>query len=135
MLAPSGLALVRGVPMLAALPPPVQERLAHVLVPVTVPAGEIVVREGETGDRFWIIEEGQALVSIDGQPVRQLGPGDSFGEIALLRDVPRTATVQAGDEDLVLRGLDRDEFLPAVTGHGEAHEVADAVVDRWLSLG
>ena len=135
VLAPTGLALVRGVPMLAALPPPVQERLAHVLVPITVPAGEIVVREGETGDRFWIIEDGQALVSIDGQPVRQLGPGDSFGEIALLRDVPRTATVQAGDEDLVLRGLDRDEFLPAVTGHGEAHEVADAVVERWLSLG
>jgi MFS family permease len=134
-LAPSGLGLVRGVPMLAVLPPPVQERLAHVLVPVTVPAGEVAVGEGERADRFWIIERGDALVSIGGEPVRQLGPGDSFGEIALLRDVPRTATVQAGDEDLVLRGLDRDEFLPAVTGHGEANEVADAVVERWLALG
>jgi MFS family permease len=134
-LAPSGLGLVRGVPMLAVLPPPVQERLAHVLVPVTVPAGEVAVGEGERADRFWIIERGDALVSIDGETVRRLGPGDSFGEIALLRDVPRTATVQAGDEDLVLRGLDRDEFLPAVTGHGEANEVADAVVERWLALG
>ena len=134
-LAPAGLALVRGVPLLAALPPPVQERLAHVLVPATVPAGEVVVREGDRGDRFWIIERGEALVTIDGAAVRRLGVGDSFGEIALLRDVPRTATVQAGDEDLVLQGLDRDEFLPAVTGHGEASEVADAVVERWLALG
>ncbi len=134
-LAPAGLALVRGVPLLAVLPPPVQERLAHVLVPSTVPAGEVVFREGDRGDRFWIIERGDAIVSIDGEAVRQLRAGDSFGEIALLRDVPRTATIQAGDGDLVLQGLDRDEFLPAVTGHGEASEVADAVVERWLALG
>ena len=134
-LAPAGLELVRGVPLLAVLPPPVQERLAHVLVPATFAAGEVVIREGDRGDRFWIIERGEAVVSIAGETVRQLGAGDSFGEIALLRDVPRTATVQAGDEDLVLQGLDRDEFLPAVTGHGEASEVADAVVERWLALG
>jgi MFS family permease len=134
-LAPSGLALVRGVPMLAVLPPPVQERLAHVLVPVTVPPAGVVMREGELADRFWIIERGEAIVSRDGETLRRLGAGDSFGEIALLRDVPRTATVEAGDEDLVLRGLDRDEFIPAVTGHGEAHAVADAVVERWLALG
>jgi len=134
-LAPAGLDLVRGVPLLAVLPPPVQERLAHVLVPATFAAGEVVIREGDRGDRFWIIERGEAVVSIAGETVRQLGAGDSFGEIALLRDVPRTATVQAGDEDLVLQGLDRDEFLPAVTGHGEASEVADAVVERWLALG
>ena len=134
-LAPAGLALVRGVPLLTVLPPPVQERLAHVLVPSIVPAGEVVFREGDRGDRFWIIERGDAIVSIDGEAVRLLRAGDSFGEIALLRDVPRTATIQAGDGDLVLQGLDRDEFLPAVTGHGEASEVADAVVERWLALG
>ena len=73
---------------------------------------------------------------VAGRHVRQLGPGDSFGEIALLRDVPRTATVCAADDtELVLQGLERDDFLPAVTGQGDAAEVADAVVERWLSLG
>ena len=120
--------------MLAVLPPPVQERLAHVLVPV-VPAGEVVIREGDRADRFWIIERGDAFVSIDGEGVRTSARETRSGRSPCSATVPRTATVRAGDEDLVLRGLDRDEFIPAVTGHGEAHEVADAVVERWLSLG
>ena len=132
-LAPAGLPLMRGVPMLAVLPAPVLERLAHVLVPATLPAGSRVFQEGDPADRFWIIERGHALVSIDGEHVRRLGPGDGFGEIALLRDVPRTATIDAADEELVLQGLDRDDFIAAVTGHGEAHEVADATIDRWLT--
>ncbi len=98
---------------------------------VTVPAGTTVVEEGEPGDRFWVIERGRATVSIGGRHVRELGPGDSFGEIALLRDIPRTATVRAAEE-LVLQGLDRSVFIPAVTGHGESSEVADAQIERWL---
>ncbi len=135
VLAPPGLALLRGVPMLAILPPPVIERLAHVLVPLEVPPNGVVFGEGDPGDRFWVIEGGEARVSIGERSVRTLGPGDSFGEIALLRDVPRTATVTAGESGLALRGLERDDFLAAVTGHGETREVADAVVDRWLALG
>ena len=135
VLAPPGLALARNVPMLGVLPPPVLERIAHQLVTVTVPAGTVVFREGDPGDRFWIIQRGTAIVSIGGVDRRELGPGDSFGEIAVLRDVPRTATVCAGDEALVLAGLDRNDFLTAVTGSGESREVADALVDRWLALG
>ena len=92
-LAPPGVALLRQVPTLAVLPASVLERLAGALVSTTVPAGAAVVEEGEPGDRFWVIERGRASVSIGGRHVRELGPGDSFGEIALLRDVPRTATV------------------------------------------
>jgi MFS family permease len=136
VLAPPELELLqRRVPTFAVLPPPELERLAQTLVSMTVPPGTAVVREGDRGDRFWIIERGTAVVSVGGHEVRELGPGDTFGEIALLRDVPRTATVQAGPEPLALKGVDRDDFIPAVTGHGEAHEIADGVVERWLALG
>ncbi len=134
VLAPPGLALLRKVPMLAALPAPSLERLAHSLVAMSVPGGQPVFLEGDRGDRFWVIERGTAEVSVKGEHVRDLGPGDSFGEIALLRDVPRTASVIAGPDGLELRGLDRGDFIPAVTGHGESAQVADAVVERLLAF-
>ena len=132
-LAPRGLALLGQVPMLAVLSPVARERLALRLVPSTVPAGAIVFEQGDPGDRFWMIERGIAAVSINGEHVRDLGPGDSFGEIALLRNVPRTATVSAVD-DLVMQGIERGDFLVAVTGHGESNELAESVVERWLAL-
>ena len=95
-------------------------------------ASDAVVREGEAGDRFFVVDSGELEVTVDGKPVRKLGPGDHFGEIALLRDVPRTATVTAvGDVDLY--ALERDEFIAAVTGHAPSIEAADAVVSQRLA--
>jgi MFS family permease len=127
-LAPEGLPLLRGVPFLAALPERVLERLARSLVPVEVAAGRTVFAQGEAGDRFYVIERGE--VEILG---RRFGPGEAFGEIALLRDVPRTATVTAVT-DVALQALERDVFIPAVTGHGEAEESAERVIVSRLAV-
>jgi MFS family permease len=118
-LAPPGIERLRAIPMLAVLPDHTLERMARTSVEVRVPAGAVVFGEGDAGDRFFIIESGTADVTIRGQLVASLTAGDSFGEIALLRDVPRTATV-AATSDLSLRAIDRRHFLPAVTGHTEA---------------
>lgn len=133
-LAPVGRDLLDGVPMLAALPTPVLERLARRLEPLGVASGAVVFSQGDAGDRYWLIKDGTVTVSIDGVETTQLGPGDGFGEIALLRDVPRTATITA-TSDLELLGLDRDDFIPAVTGHGEASERAELMINQMLSLG
>jgi predicted MFS family arabinose efflux permease len=107
----------RGVPLFAGQPPLVLERLALELVSLAVRPGEVVVTRGEAGDRFYIVEEG--TLRVDGPGGRahvDLGPGDWFGEVALLDDVPRTATVRAVS-DARLFALDRDHFLGAVTAH------------------
>jgi MFS family permease len=130
-LAPTKLALISGNEILAPLTEAVQEELARSLIQVKVPAGETVVEEGMPGDRFYLIETGVAEVRARGLVVNRLGPGDSFGEIALLRDVPRQATVLAA-EDLVLYALEREVFLDAVTGHNEANRLANVVVSRFL---
>jgi MFS family permease len=119
--------LLRGVPFLAQLPTPTLEHLAKALIPVSVPAGQPVFEEGDPGDRFYLIAAGEVSVTRGGRLVRQLGPGKAFGEIALLRDIPRTATVTALT-DLELYALEREEFLAAVTGHTQSREAADALV-------
>jgi MFS family permease len=110
---------------------PALEELASRLVPVAVTAGSHIIRQGDPGDRFYVIEEGKADVLIDGRFVRTLVPGEYFGEIALLRDVPRTATVTAST-DLALRALERDDFIAAVTGHAPSARAAGAVVSARL---
>ena len=124
--APEATSLLRRVPMLAALPEPVLERLAREAVPAAYAAGVPIIREGETGDCFYVVRSG--TVSILG---RSFGPGDGFGEIALLRDVPRTATAMAVT-DVELVALARDPFIAAVTGHAPTAAAADSVVSARL---
>jgi MFS family permease len=110
------LTLLRSLPLFAPLSAPVKEHLASRLVPVDVAVGTKIVRQGDPGDRFYIVRDGEVAVSKDGRPVASLGQGDFFGEIALLRDVPRTATVTTRTS-VRLYALERDDFLEAVTGH------------------
>jgi MFS family permease len=123
--------LVDGVPMLAPLSIAVKEQLASRLTPVSVAAREQIIRAGERGDRFYILASGTLEVDNGGGRSVLRAP-DSFGEIALLRDVPRTATVTAAT-DSNLYALVRDDFLAAVTGHRVAHAAGQAVVDARLA--
>jgi MFS family permease len=126
------LALLRSMPLFKPLPASTIDQLASSLIPVRADAGTEIIHEGDHGDRFYVIESGEVDVSAGGKRVGTLGPGDHFGEIALLRDVPRTATVTAKGPVSVY-ALERDEFLSAVTGHPASAEAADAVVASRLA--
>jgi MFS family permease len=125
-------ALLRAHPIFRPLAEGTIEQLARALVPVAAAPGEAVVRQGESGDRVYLVVSGELAVDVDGRPGGRLGPGDVFGEIALLRDVPRTATVQAETAGELLT-LARDEFLSAVTGHPTSAAEADIVVATRLA--
>ena len=127
-----GLELLRGIALFRPLPPATIEQLAANLIPVHAAAGTEIVRQGAIGDRFYIVARGELDVTVDGRPGEPLLAGDHFGEIALLHDVPRTATVRART-DVELLALDRDEFIGAVTGHPESAEAAHAVVAARLA--
>jgi MFS family permease len=129
--APPELELLQGVPIFAALHGPALERLAAHLVPVHAKAGSEVIRQGDRGDRFYVVGEGELEVLVDGRPTRTVLRGDFFGEIALLRDIPRTATVRALT-DVSLHALERDDFLAAVTEHPPSARAADAVIGARL---
>ena len=128
------LELLRRIEIFAHLPEPVLERLAAGATPISAPAGQIVVSRGEAGRHFYVIAAGRAAVELEGGATRELEPGDFFGEIALLRDVPRTATVRAV-EPLELYAVERDEFLAAVTGHAPTLAAAENVVSSRLPAG
>lgn len=128
------LELLRRIEIFAHLPEPVLERLASGATAVSAAAEQVVVSRGETGRHFYVIAAGRAAVDLDDGGTRELGPGDFFGEIALLRDVPRTATVRAV-EPLQLYAVERDAFLAAVTGHAPTLAAAENVVSSRLPTG
>jgi MFS family permease len=119
-------------PMFAPLPLAVTELLAAETEPRHFPAGTVVIREGEPGDHFHLIIEGSATVSVHGAPRPSLHRGDCFGEIALLRDTPRTATVTA-EQPLRTLALGREQFLTAVTGNSASKTAADELAAQRLS--
>ena len=128
------LALLRRVSFFRPMPFAIVEHLASELQPATYEPGDVIIREGEPGERFYVIAEGRTCASKDGKQLREMGAGDSFGEIALLRRVPRTATVTAISH-LEARILAREEFLAAVTGNPESAESAEEVVSTRLQAG
>lgn len=128
---PREIALLRGIPMFAPLSAPVIEALAAALRPERVPAGAPIIRQGEPGDRYYVIADGTVAVEIDDRHVHDQGPGEGFGEIALLRNVPRTASVTAGS-DVQLLTLAREPFLAALTGLPASRLVAERIVQERL---
>jgi MFS family permease len=127
------LSLLSAVPLFQPLSVAAKEHLASRLGARSVPAGGTIVSEGEPGDYFYIVVEGHADVTIQGAHVRSQGPGDSFGEIALLRDVPRTATVTAR-EPMELCTIQREDFLAVVTGHPAVRIAGEAVARERLAM-
>jgi MFS family permease len=134
VIAEEPLKLLRRIAIFAQLPEPVLEGLAAGATAISVAADGVVVSRGEVGNHFYAIAAGKAVVERDDGTTRELGPGDFFGEIALLRDVPRTATVRAL-EPLRLFAVEREEFLTAVTGHGPTLATAENVVVTRLPAG
>jgi hypothetical protein len=123
------IALLRALPLFSELPAPAVEGLAAALTPAELPAGAVLIRQGEPGDAYYAIAAGQLDVVQDGRLVRRCGRGEGVGEIALLRAVPRTASVVAHTPATVYR-LAREPFLTAILGHAatqrQAHSMADA---------
>jgi hypothetical protein len=126
--------LLQASPIFGPLPEPTLEGLAEALHELTVQPGEAVVTQGEPGDLFYLVRSGTLDVELDGKVTQTLGPGDSFGEIALLRNVPRTATVRVRTE-AQLYSLERRVFLAAVTGFAPSLSAAEAVIGMRLGPG
>ena len=118
------LRLLLDVPLLSVLPPRVVERLALEARRVEAQPWEAVVSEGDLGNQFFVIDQGRVKVSKEDRHLRDLGPGDWFGELALLRDIPRTATVTA-ETAVAMWAVERDSFLAAVGAATRSREVAD----------
>ncbi|HET6167801.1 MAG TPA: cyclic nucleotide-binding domain-containing protein [Marmoricola sp.] len=129
---PPEAALLRTVSVFAPLPLMVIEQLALAAEARSFTDGEVVTREGDRGSTFYVVTEGSAAVSVGGEPRPALGPGEGFGEIALLHDVPRTATVTAAGPLQVL-GIARETFLGAITDNQLSAEQAHALAGQRLT--
>ena len=125
------MAVLRATPLFAALPGPALETVAREARRVAVAPGDVVVRQGDVGAEYFAVVSGSLLVSIDGAPQAELRRGDGFGELALIRDIPRSATVAASTASVLL-AVDRDPFLTAVTGHARTRERASSIAAAHL---
>lgn len=133
ILRPREVDLLRQVRFLSVLPAYELERLARNADWLEVSAGEQVIRQGEAGELFYVIDEGSFQASVDGVArASTMTAGGSFGEIALLHAVPRTATVTAQTNGRLLT-LSKDEFLAVVTGSVDGRAIADEVSDGYLA--
>jgi len=122
--------LIRGVPLFAGTDEMFLDRLAEEFNPRTYGPGELIAEEGQRGRTFFVIESGEAAVLVHGNEVRKLGPGDSFGEMALVDKTARSATVRADTE---IRGyqLPVFSFRPIVESHPEvAWALLEALAQR-----
>ena len=128
------IALLRSLPLFAELPAPALEGLAAALRLVQLSAGAVLLRQGDPGDAYYAIAAGELDAVQDGQSLGRFGRGEGVGEIALLRAVPRTATVIAHTAATVYQ-LDRDLFLTAVLGHAPTRRQADRIAAARLATG
>jgi MFS family permease len=131
---PNTIGLLRNTAIFAPLGPMALERAARKLQPVKVPADTVLMREGDPGDRFYVIVEGAVEISAGGAVLSRLGPGDYLGEIALLRDVPRTATATATTPSSLV-AMERNAFLAVMTSSATSRGLADDEIDRRLATG
>jgi predicted MFS family arabinose efflux permease len=129
---PEALALLRQLPIFAPLSAPSIERILAELTWLDVPAGHVLIRQGDVGDRFYVIASGEVEVTQDGRVLATGGPGYSVGEIALLREVRRTATVTARAPVRAI-AIEGQRFLEAVTGHSASRGRAESVAAERLS--
>jgi MFS family permease len=125
--------LIGEVPMFSPLSLAAKESLAASLAPVAAAPGQCVIRAGEIGDEFYVVADGELEIDAGGTQTTAAA-GDYFGEIALLRDVPRTATVTARTQSL-LYALPRSAFLAAVTAHAAAYATGQEIAESRLTTG
>jgi CRP-like cAMP-binding protein len=124
--------LLKSIPVFAPLPAPQLEGLARALQPLSVDPGTVIIREGDRGDCYYAIADGELVVSEAGREVNRVHRGEGVGEIALVRDTPRTATVTAATA-AQLYVLDKESFLTAITGHATAARECERLVGEHLS--
>jgi MFS family permease len=128
------IALLRSLPLFAELPAPAIEGLAAAVTSLHLAPGAVLIRQGSRGDAYYAIAAGELDVLHNGHFLRRYGRGEGVGEIALLRDIPRTATVIAHSAATVYE-LHRDLFLTAVLGHAPTQLRADSIAGARLATG
>jgi signal-transduction protein with cAMP-binding, CBS, and nucleotidyltransferase domain len=128
------IALLRSLPLFGELPAPAIEGLAAALTLVRLPAGGVLIQQGDQGDAYYAVASGELDALQDGIFLRRVGRGEGVGEIALLRAIPRTASVVA-HTDATVYELNRDLFLTAVVGHPGTQQRADRIAETRLAAG